>query len=159
VTTLDIVVSAENNPYVEWQAMLFHFSCLRRLGRAPIVVVHGDGALLEGYRLIAATGGRIQREPSFRGDGGNYAPRNSAGTLARVETTAERIALCDPDMIFLRDEPFRTGTEIAVERSTYLRVNRENRGPLTLACERAGVPLEMLETEPPVTKAASSLAR
>ena len=38
----DFVVSAENNYYLAWQAMLFHFSCLKHTGRAPIIVVHGD---------------------------------------------------------------------------------------------------------------------
>lgn len=148
MTTFDVVVSAENNPYVEWQAMLFHHSCLRQLGRAPIVVVHGDGELLDGYRLIAAAGGRIQRAPSFRGDGGAYSPRNSAGTLACCETSAERVVLCDPDMIFLRDEAFDSQAEISVDRSTYLRVNPENREPLAVACGRAAVSIEILDAEP-----------
>jgi len=36
----EIVVSTENNPYMVWQAMLFHASCMRHVGQAPIVMVH-----------------------------------------------------------------------------------------------------------------------
>ena len=37
---------------------------------------------------------------------------------------------------------------IAVERSTFLRVNRKNRGSLAVACERASVSLEALARDP-----------
>lgn len=149
----EIVVSAENNAWLEWQAMLFHHSCIRRLARAPIIVVHGDDALREGYRLIEATGGRIQRAPSFRSlPGDDYPPRNSAGTLACVDTDAAYILLCDPDMIFLRDEDFSSlqlhPGEVSADRSNFLRVNSENRAPLELACARAGVELETLDGHP-----------
>ena len=151
MTAYDLVVSAENDPYLEWQAMLFHHSCVRRVGRAPIVVVHGEGPLRAGYRLIEETGGRIQRAPSFRRVGEHdYPPRNAAGTLACVDTAAARVVLCDPDMIFLRgfDAAHPEPDEIGVERSTYLRVNVRNRAHLELACTEAGVRLETLEQDP-----------
>ena len=43
--SFDIVVSAENNRYMQWQAMVFHYSCTNVLGRPPIVVVHMDDEL------------------------------------------------------------------------------------------------------------------
>jgi hypothetical protein len=149
VTSFDVVVSAENNSYIEWQALLFHHSCLRQLGQPPIVVVHGDGELRDGFRLISSYGGRVQRAPNFRHIAANdYPVRNTPGTLSVVDSDANRVVLCDPDMIFLRDEQFDTGSEIAVERSTYLRVNSENRPTLALACEQLGVSVETLESDP-----------
>jgi hypothetical protein len=153
VTDYEIVVSADNNAWLEWQAMVFHYSCVRRLGYAPIIVVHGEGELRDGYRMIEATGGTIQRAPGFRRVAGDdYPPRNTAGTLACVETHAAHLVLCDPDMIFVRDERFgslRLGRdEISVDRSSFLRVNYENREHLALACARAGVSLKTLDDHP-----------
>ncbi len=39
----EIVVSTENIPYLLWQALLFHASCVQTQGVAPTIVVHGDG--------------------------------------------------------------------------------------------------------------------
>lgn len=104
----EIVVSTENNPYMAWQAMLFHYSCVTHLGRTPIVVVHkGDELLLPGFERIRASGGIVQTAPNYRVvDGVLYAPRNTAGSLRHVETDAEFIVLCDPDMLFLQSFPF-----------------------------------------------------
>src|SRR5438132_770018 len=92
-----VVVSAENNTYLVWQAMLFHYSCLRYLGHAPIIVVHTDGEpLLPGFACITAAGGVVQTAPNYRRVGGvNYPPRNTAGTLRHVQTDAEYLVLCD----------------------------------------------------------------
>ena len=104
----EIVVSAENNHYLAWQVMLFHYSCLKHVGQPPIVMVHKqDEPLLPGFERIRETGGRVQTAPSYRDlNGVSYAPRNTAGSLRHVETDADYIVLCDPDMIFLRPLPF-----------------------------------------------------
>ena len=100
----EIVVSAENNHYLAWQAMLFHYSCLKHLGRPPIVMVHkSDEPLLPGFERIRETGGRVQTAPTYRDlNGVSYAPRNTAASLRHVETDADYIVLCDPDMLFLQ---------------------------------------------------------
>lgn len=104
----EIVVSTENNHYMAWQAMLFHFSCVTRLGRPPIVMVHTHGEpLLPGFERIRATGGLVQTAPNYRDRNGvSYPPRNTAGSLKHVETDADYIVLCDPDMLFLQPLPF-----------------------------------------------------
>ncbi|TXT33775.1 MAG: hypothetical protein FD138_1799 [Planctomycetota bacterium] len=103
----EIVVSAENNHYLAWQVMLFHFSCLKHLGQAPIVMVHKlDEPLLPDFERIRETGGRVQTAPNYRDlNGVSYAARNTAGSLRHVETDADYIVLCDPDMIFLQPLP------------------------------------------------------
>lgn len=104
----DIVVSTENNHYMAWQAMLFHASCVRHQKQAPIVMVHmaeGD-RLLPGFERIRATGGRIQTAPDYRSVGGvNYPPRNTAASLKHVQTDADTVIVCDPDMVFLQPIP------------------------------------------------------
>jgi len=104
----EIVASTENNPYMVWQAMLFHASCIRYLGQAPIIMVHGDGSpLLSGFERIRDAGGQIQTGPDYRNIGGvNYPPRNTAATLRHVQTNADYIVLCDPDMVFLQSLPW-----------------------------------------------------
>lgn len=104
----EIVVSTENNHYMAWQAMLFHFSCVTRLGRPPIVMVHTqDEPLLADFERIRATGGLVQIAPNYRDlNGVSYPPRNTAGSLRHVETDADYIVLCDPDMLFLQPLPF-----------------------------------------------------
>ena len=55
-----VVVSAEASSYMAWQAKLAHFSCLTRLGQAPLVVVHErDGAALPDLADIVRTGGDV----------------------------------------------------------------------------------------------------
>jgi hypothetical protein len=147
----EIVVSAENNPYVAWQAMLFHYSCLKHTGQTPIVVVHGDmkERLRGGFRTLRRYGGRIQRAPNFRMHRGlDYMPRNTPGTLRCVETDAEYLVLCDPDMIFFgppRFERFHPAEDqISLDRSSFMEVNDESRRHLSAACKRAGVSLRRL---------------
>lgn len=112
----EVVVSTENNHYMVWQAMLFHYSCLTHLGQPPIVMVHNDGGpLLPGFERIRETGGIIQTAPSYRRlDGVFYPPRNTAGSLRHVQTNADHILLCDPDMIFL--QPFQADDLITTDR-------------------------------------------
>lgn len=104
----EIVVSTENTHYLAWQAMLFHYSCVKHLGRPPIIVVHKDDEpLLAGFERIQASGGRIQIAPNYRIENGvHYPPRNTAGTLRHVEADADYLVLCDCDMIFLQSLPF-----------------------------------------------------
>jgi len=150
----EIVVSAENNPYVAWQAMLFHYSCLKHTGHAPLVVVHGDTTerLVAGLQRLERHGGRIQRVPNFRLHRGfDYAPRNTPGTLRCVESDADYLVLCDPDMIFFgpgRFERHRLAEDqITLDRVPYMAVNGETRSYLSAACKRAGVSLKRLARE------------
>ena len=109
-----VVVSADNSPYVAWQAKLFHYSCLTRTGATPLIVVHGpvERDLDPGYHDIARMGGVICRAGSYRASsaGGQYAPRNTPGTLLSAADFCESpdalFVLCDPDMIFVRKPDF-----------------------------------------------------
>ncbi len=106
----EIVVSVENNPYLAWQAMLFHYSCVKYEGQTPVVMVHREPGerLQAGFRRLKAAGGDVRTAPDYRRvDGVNYPPRNTAASLRHVETDADYIVLCDPDMIFLRKLPRR----------------------------------------------------
>lgn len=143
----EIVVSTENNHYMVWQAMLFHASCMRHLGQAPIVMVHqhaGD-SLLPGFQQIQATGGRVQTAPDFRQvDGVNYPPRNTAASLKYVQTDADFIVLCDPDMIFLQSPPWAnlglTERQVSFEAVGYLNPDVEIYQPaVNDSARRAGV--------------------
>ena len=150
----DIVVSAENNYYSMWQAMLLHHSCLRHLGRVPIVVVHGDGQeLLSGFQLIQQKGGRIQRARNFRYDDGlDYAPRNTAGTLSCVRSDADYLVICDTDMLFLRPLPMEQHAlaedQISFDAVFYLTLDDATTPTLAQACRRAGVPMQNLRQSP-----------
>lgn len=101
-----IIVSAENNAYTGWQCKLFYFSCVTRLHRQPIIIVHDSGGEWHpDFHELARAGCTLQRAPNYRhhGKGDDYAPRNTAGTLIHAaELCAENefIILCDPDMIF-----------------------------------------------------------
>ena len=105
----EFVVATENIPYLAWQAMLFHYSCVRHMGVAPIIVVHKDDEPLHpGFERIQAAGGQVQTAPNYRiVNGVYYPPRNTAGTLRHVQTDAEYIVLCDSDMIFLQPLPLK----------------------------------------------------
>jgi hypothetical protein len=104
----EIVASAENNRYMEWQAMLFHYTCMTYQRQVPVIAVHkGDEPLLPGFGLIAERGGRIQTVPNLRDRSGVlYPPRNSAAAMQFVETSADFVVLCDTDMTFLKPIPF-----------------------------------------------------
>lgn len=108
-----IVVSAENNAYMAWQAKLLHYSSVSRLNRTPLFVVHGSGGELHpGFRDILKAGGAVLGAPNYKvtKHGDTYPPRNTPGTLRH---TAEAYSgqydffiLCDPDMIFVRPPDF-----------------------------------------------------
>jgi hypothetical protein len=155
VPSVEIVASAENTWYQMWQAMLFHFSCVKHLGQAPVIVVHHDGEpLLGGYELIANRGGDIQAAPNYRAHQGvSYPPRNTAGSLRHVETDAEFIFLCDPDMLFLRSVALEQYTlaenQISFDEVPYLTpFKAEFAGQLESICERAGASLQTLIDRP-----------
>ena len=147
----EIVVSTENNHYLVWQAMLFHFSCVTHLGRPPIVMVHKhDEPLLAGFERIRASGGIVQTAPSYRDiNGVLYPPRNTAGTLRHVETEADYIVLCDPDMLFLQPFPFDelmlTGRQVSFDFVGYLAPEAAVYQPtLDNVCRAAGLAPEKL---------------
>jgi hypothetical protein len=61
-----IVVSAENNAYLAWQAKLFHFSCVSRLNRSPIVIVHDyDSKWRRDFQELADAGAIVSRAPEL----------------------------------------------------------------------------------------------
>lgn len=151
----DIVASTQNNPYMEWQAMLFHFSCLQHMGQAPIVVVHkNDEPLLSGFQLIQELGGNVQTAPDYsRADGIEYLPRNTAATLHCAESEAEYLVLCDPDIVFLRRMPLEdyvlTGRQVTFDELTYLHLDEDEYGPIMeQVAPSAGVPIESLRRAP-----------
>ncbi len=148
----EIVVSTENNHYLVWQAMLFHYSCVTHLGRPPIVVVHkhDDEPLLPGFERIRASGGIVQIAPSYRHVRGVLCPpRNTAGSLRHVETDADFIVLCDPDMLFLQPLPFDeltlTSRQVSFDFCGYLDPEAAVYQPvLDETCRAAGIPPEKL---------------
>ena len=147
----EIVVSTENNHYMVWQALLFHFSCVKQLGRPPIVMVHKhDEPLLPGFDLIRTSGGIVQSAPSYRDvNGVLYPPRNTAGSLRHVETDADYIVLCDPDMLFLQPFPFDdltlTSRQVSFDFVGYLTPEADVYQPtLDNVCRAAGIAPEKL---------------
>lgn len=112
-TAHQIVVSAENTPYIAWQCKLFYFSCVTRMNHQPVVIVHdwGEEWHRDFYELARA-GCAIYSAPNYRfgPHGDNYAPRNTPGSLLRAaELFRDQdvfIVLCDPDMVFVRRVEF-----------------------------------------------------
>ena len=114
-----IVVSAENTPYLAWQAKLFHFSCVSRLSRSPIVVVHDCGSKWHrDFQELAEAGAIVSRAPSYRmtSNGDDYLCRNHAGTLLHAAELCsakdEFIVFCDPDMILYTNLIFPEGFQV-----------------------------------------------
>src|SRR5688572_5419195 len=92
----EIVASAENSPYLLWQALLFHASCVRTQGVAPRIVVHGSGPLLPGFRALSKLGAHVVAAPSYRmSNGVEYTCRNTAGSLAEAKHDRPWTLLCD----------------------------------------------------------------
>ncbi|MEQ9412144.1 MAG: hypothetical protein RIK87_30820 [Fuerstiella sp.] len=149
----EIVVATENNRYLEWQAMVFHWSCTRVMGISPVFVVHNaDSALLPGYQLIRNRGGNVQTAPSLREVGGiEYPPRNTAATLQHVRTTADYIVLCDADMVFLKPLPWSslplTQNSISFDHVDYLNPNHpRSAAQIAHACRADGTDPETLKS-------------
>jgi hypothetical protein len=146
----EIVVSAENHGYVGWQAQLWHHACLVRLGRAPLVVVHGDEpALAQPYLDLIAHGGRVQRAPNYRTvKGVSYAARNTAATLLHAESDADYLVICDPDMLVAAPWPLERyalgARQASLDAVAYLDVDDDARPWLEPACRRARLSLRQL---------------
>lgn len=119
-----VVVSAENTPYIAWQTQLFCFSALTRVGKAPVVVVHRSAApLLPEFEIVSYWGCRVIEAPQFRSHPcGEYPPRNELGTLLTIACLPEfktgHILFCEPDMLFV-DTP-EYPAELCAEHYTYL---------------------------------------
>ena len=119
-----------------WQAKLAHYSCVSRLGTAPIVVVHAlGGRLRRDFVDIARAGGRVVPVPSYcltlRGH--SHLGRNAPGTLleaARLVGVDDRIVLCDPDLVFVRRPRF--GWTLSGAEADYL----DYEDPLVMAAAR-----------------------
>jgi hypothetical protein len=144
-----IVVSAENNPYLAWQAKLFHFSCVSRLNHSPIVIVHEYGSKWRrDFRELADAGAIVSRVPSYciTSNGEDYPPRNTAGTLLHAAQLCsakdEFIVLCDPDMIFMRRPSFSRNLS-----GEYYACLNYDRKPVRRAAKKIGVGLEMLDRQ------------
>jgi hypothetical protein len=144
-----IVVCAENSPYIAWQAKLFHFSCVSRLNRSPIVIVHHCGSKWRrDFQEIADAGAIVSRAPTYRvtSNGEDYPPRNTAGTLLHAAQLCsakdEFIVLCDPDMIFV-DRPDFSGN-LSGEYYGYMKYDRK---PVRRAAKKIGIRLEILDRQ------------
>lgn len=146
-----VVVSAENNPYLEWQTMVLARSCFVALQTWPTVVVHGDGALLPGFLLLRRLGADVQQAMNWRySHGVDYPPRNTCATLAHVATSAEYLFLCDPDIVFLRAPLWPTvmrDDAITMDEASYLRPNPCNAPALMAACRALNVSPTQLADE------------
>lgn len=112
-TTFYVIASVEDSAYLAWQAKLLHYSCLTRLGVAPLLVVHGVRREPHPYwEDIVRAGGTVVGAPSFRRSpvtGRDYVPRNAAGTLLHAAELVDDpdvcFMMCDPDMLFVRPPP------------------------------------------------------
>lgn len=138
-----IVVSTENSAYQGWQAKLFYYSCVTRLGHQPIFIVHEKGERWhpDFYDLVRA-GATVRGAPSYILPNG-IAPRNTAGTLlhaAPLLRPDEFIVLCDPDMIFVRQPEFPQ--ELSANYYSYMRCQRE---PVEAAAAQFGIGPQVLK--------------
>jgi len=120
-----ILVSAENSPYMAWQCQLFHYSCVSRLGKVPVIFVHAwNGEWHSGFSAIIRAGGIVRPAPSYcltrRGE--LYPVRNAPGTLLEAAKmfagSDQYLVLCDPDMIFVREPAFPEA--LAADSISYL---------------------------------------
>lgn len=125
-----IVVSAENNPYIAWQCKLFYFSCVTRMNHQPVVIVHDWGEEWHpDFYELAKAGCAIYSAPNYRydSDGNDYACRNHPGSLLRAAEIFHdqdvSIVLCDPDMVFVRRVEFPQG--LAGEFSSFMDYDRD----------------------------------
>ena len=108
-----IVVSTENTPYMEWQCKLFYFSCVTRLKRQPLFIVHNFGKdWCPGFYDIVRAGGAVYSAPNYRTgrNSDDYAGRNHPGSLIEaarlIGDQHDFIVLCDPDLIFTGEVEF-----------------------------------------------------
>jgi len=144
-----IVVSAENNPYIGWQCKLFYYSCVTRLRHQPIIIVHDSGLDLHpDFHELAKAGCAIHTAPGYRyhGRGDDYACRNTPGTLMHAaELLADQetlIVLCDSDLIFTR--PLEFPPTLSCEFSSFMNYDRDfvSEALLRLGIERSALDRE-----------------
>ena len=136
-----VVISAEASAYMAWQTKLAHYSCLSRLGQAPLAVVHErDPEDLQDLCDITRTGGAVLYAPSYRttSRGFRYAARNTAGTLLEavrvLDPDVETLVLCDADVVFARRPRF--GRTLAGAQCAYLDYTEP---PVRAAMRRLGI--------------------
>ena len=147
----EIVICAENSPYLLWQALLFYDSCLETQGIHASVVVHGEGPLLPGFRELAGLGARVVPAPSYRRSREHdYAARNTAGTLLEARSERPWTLICDPDFLFLAPLPRRAGAihcgrALSWDFVGYMQVSEPNRRWLARACVERGITPACLE--------------
>ncbi len=141
MSTFQIIVAAENTPYMAWQCKLFHYSCVTRVGVPPAIFVHDSGQPWHpGFHDIVRAGGRIYGVPSYAHTswGYLYKPRNTQGTLLQAAKTFSQddyLVLCDADMIFIRKPEFSP----ALSGSFYGGVNY-NQEPVLSVSRKLGIP-------------------
>lgn len=126
-----IVVSAENNPYMGWQCKLFYFSCVTRLNQRPIIIVHETGKDWHpDFYDLAKAGCAVHSAPNYRtaSCGDDLPGRNCPGSLIKAAEDCdgrdEFIVLCDPDMIFLRATDFLEC--LSAEFSSFMDYDRDH---------------------------------
>jgi len=144
-----IVVSAENNPYVAWQCKLFYFSCVTRTSHRPVIIVHDlGGEWHPDFYELARAGCSIYSAPNHRfdRDGNDYACRNHPGSLMRAAELFQDedlfLVLCDPDMVFVRQVDFPAA--LAGDFSTFMDYDRDF---VSNALPKVGVTREMLDPQ------------
>lgn len=148
----EIVASTENSPYLLWQALLFHASCVATQGVSPTFVVHGDAPLLPGFQALRELGARVLSAPSYRSSNGTeYTCRNTAGSLLEARHERPWTLICDPDFLFLEALPRRAQSMCAEQALSwdfvsYMQVGDHNRRWLTEACVERGIdPAQLLQ--------------
>lgn len=141
----EVIASAENSPYLLWQTLLFHASCVTTQGVPPTIVVHGAGPLLPGFDALRELGARVLRAPSYRlSNGTEYTCRNTAGSLLEARHDQPWSLICDPDFLFLRTLPPRAESlcgahALSWDFVPYMQVDEHNRRWLAEACAERGV--------------------
>ncbi|MGI8734176.1 MAG: hypothetical protein ACR2LM_12870 [Pyrinomonadaceae bacterium] len=149
MATHQIVVSAENNPYMGWQCKLFYFSCVTRLNQQPIIIVHEtDQDWHPDFYDLAKAGCAVYSAPNYSANGSwdAYPARNHPGTLIHA---AQRFAgqdafivLCDPDLIFTRSVEFPE--KLSGEFSSFMNYDVDH---VSEAMRELGIEREMLDQQ------------
>ena len=105
-----VVISCENHCYHGWQAKVATYSCMKRQGVAPLIVVHGakDVDTHPAFVECGRAGALVLRSKNYTGEGVyRWAARNTAASLLDAEQVgrvigAEYLVLLDPDMLWTR---------------------------------------------------------
>ena len=150
--TFDYVIPIENKASMQWQAKLFHWSCMTYMRKTPIIMVMGDESqeLLPGLKALVERGGDVRRAPGYVSEFSGYKARNTAGSLLEVESDADYIVLCDSDMIFVDsialDAYELAEDEVSFEWIGFMHLRHESVRPyIRGVCDRAEIPYRDLE--------------